>query len=88
MNFGGKVTYIDVLKTKKTLFLNHPIHTSDLLRPLVITTDEFQQKWAEASFEKRQKLSTSVKTVEELATKTKEALRLHPVEMIGKNSVT
>ncbi|XP_068743856.1 uncharacterized protein [Montipora capricornis] len=83
MNFGGKISYRDPNRTLKHLFFNHTITASDIIRPLVISTEEFGLKWAEASFEKKQKLSSSVKDCQELSERAKDELKLYPVEIIG-----
>ena len=83
MNFGGKISYRDPNRTLKHLFFNHTITISDILRPLVISTEEFGLKWAEASFEKKQKLSSSVKNCQELSERAKDELKVYPVEIIG-----
>ena len=86
MNFGGKISYKDPSRTLKNLFFDHALKISDILRPLVINTEEFGQMWSAASFEKKQRLSSFVKSCEEVAKKVQEDLRLHLVETLGKIS--
>ena len=87
MNFGGKISYRDPSRTLKHLYFNHTLSVSDILRPLVITTEEFAQKWTNASFEKKQKVSSSLKNCQDLSEKAKHTLKLHLVEIIGKNKI-
>ena len=84
MNFGGKISYKDPNRTSKHLFFNHTLNISDILRPLVINTEEYGQKWSEASFEKKQRLPSSLKNCQELSKKAEDWLRLYPVDIIGK----
>ena len=84
MNFGGKISYRDPNRTLKHLYFNHTLSVSDILRPLLITTEEFAQKWTNASFEKKQKVSSSLKNCQDLSEKAELALKLHLVEIIGK----
>ena len=84
MNFGGKISYKDPNKTSKHLFFNHTLIISDILRPLVINTDEYGQKWAEASFEKKQRVPSSLKNCHDISKTAEERLRLYTVEQIGK----
>ena len=84
MNFGGKISYRDPNRTLKHLYFNHTLSVSDILRPLVITTEEFAQKWTNASFEKKQKVSSSLKNCQDLSEKAEHTLKLHLVEIIGK----
>ena len=86
MNFGGKISYKDPNRTLKHLFFNHTLSISDILRPLVITTEEYGQKWSEASFEKKQKVPSSLKTCQEFSERAVDLLRLHQVDIIGKKS--
>ena len=83
MNFSGKVSYKDPNRTSKHLFFNHTLNISDILRPLVINTEEYGQRWTEASFEKKQRLSSSLKNCQGISKTAEEQLRLHPVEQIG-----
>ena len=83
MNFGGKISYKDPNKTSKHLFFNHTLSISDILRPLVINTEEYGQKWTEASFEKKQRVPSSLKNCQEISKTTEERLRLYTVEQIG-----
>ena len=83
MNFGGKISYKDPNKTLKHLFFNHTLSISDILRPLVMSTEEFAQKWTDASFEKKQKLSSSLKSCQEFSKITEDCLKFYPVEIIG-----
>ena len=57
MNFGGKISYRDPNRTLRHLVFNHTLSMKDVFRPLVINTEEFELKWTDASFEKRQKCS-------------------------------
>ena len=84
MNFGGKISYRDPNRTLKHLYFNHTLSVSDILRPLVITTEEFAQKWTNASFEKKLKMSSSLKDCQDLSEKAEHTLKLHLVEIIGK----
>lgn len=86
MNFGGKISYKDPNRTLKHLFFNHTLSVSDLLRPLAISTEEFAQKWTEASFEKKQKLSTSMRNCQEFSKRAEDGLKLYPVEIIGRSA--
>lgn len=86
MNFGGKISYKDPNKTLKHLFFNHTLSIGDILRPLVITTEEYGEKWAEASFEKKQKIPSSLKTCQEFAERVRDVLRFHQVDLIGEKS--
>ena len=85
MSLSAKVSYKDYSKTTKNLFIDHyPICMSDLLRPLDINTEEFENRWKEAHFEKRQKIESSgIKDAKDLAEKSRTLLNLHPVEIIG-----
>lgn len=83
MNFSGKISYKDPNRTTKHLFFNHTLNIADILRPLVINTEEFGQKWTEASFEKKQRLSSSLKNCQGISKTAEEQLRLHTVEQIG-----
>ena len=83
MNFGGKISYKDPNRTFKHLFFNLTLSVSDILRPLAISTEEFEQKWTEASFEKKQKLSTSMRNCQEFSKRAEDGLKLYPVEIIG-----
>lgn len=83
MNFGGRISYKDPNRTTKHLFFNHTLNISDILRPLVMNTEEYGQKWTEASFEKKQRLSSSFKNCQDISKTTEERLRLHMVEQIG-----
>ncbi|XP_022795045.1 AP-4 complex subunit epsilon-like [Stylophora pistillata] len=87
MNFGGKISYKDPNRTVKHLFFNHTLSIGDILRPLVITTEEYGQKWAEASFEKKQKMPSSLKTYQELAERVKDVLRFHQVDAVGTKAI-
>ena len=84
MNFGGKISYRDPNRTLKHLYFTHTLSVSDILRPLVITTEEFAQKWTNASFEKKQKMSSSLKNCQDLSEKAEHTLKFHLVEIIGK----
>jgi len=83
MNFGGKISYKDPTRTLKHLFFNYALRINDILRPLLISTEEFAQAWTEASFEKKQKVSSSLKTCQELSKRAEDCLNLYPVEIIG-----
>ena len=83
MNFGGRISYKDPNRTTKHLFFNHTLNISDILRPLVMNTEEYEQKWTEASFEKKQRLSSSFKNCQDISKTAEEQLRLHMVEQIG-----
>ena len=83
MNFGGRISYKDPKRTTKHLFFNHTLNISDILRPLVMNTEEYGQKWTEASFEKKQRLSSSFKNCQDISKTAEEQLRLHMVEQIG-----
>ena len=59
---------------------------SDLVLPLAVDAGEFERRWSEAAFEKRETFGVScVSTMDELVDKTKQELRLHPVEIIGEH---
>ncbi|XP_078360431.1 uncharacterized protein LOC144644775 isoform X2 [Oculina patagonica] len=83
MNFGGKISYKDPNKTLKHLFFNHTLSIIDILRPLVINTEEYGQKWTEASFEKKQRVPSSLKNCQDISKTAEERLRLYTVEQIG-----
>lgn len=87
MNFGGKISYKDPNRTLKHLFFNHTLSIGDILRPLVITTEEYGEKWAEASFEKKQKIPSSLKTCQEFAERVRDVLRFHQVDLIGTKTI-
>ena len=60
------------------------INMSDLLRPLEITTEQFEEKWKDAHFEKRLKIdSNRIQNGDDLAENAKNLMNLHPVEVIG-----
>jgi AP-4 complex subunit epsilon-1 len=83
MTLGGKVTYKDSTNTLRNLFISLVLPIRDLLRPLVIDTDSFGDKWSETPFEKRQKIASTVKSCEVFLTRVEEGLGLNPIETIG-----
>ncbi|XP_067037313.1 AP-4 complex subunit epsilon-1-like isoform X2 [Acropora muricata] len=83
MNFGGKISYRDPNRTLRHLFFNHTLSMKDILRPLVINTEEFGLKWTDASFEKRQKMFSSSRNCQEFSKRAEQELNIYTVEIIG-----
>ncbi|KAK2565272.1 AP-4 complex subunit epsilon-1 [Acropora cervicornis] len=83
MNFGGKISYRDPNRTLRHLFFNHTLSMKDILRPLVISTEEFELKWTDASFEKRQKMFSSSRNCQEFSKRAEQELNIYTVEIIG-----
>ncbi|XP_015753041.1 PREDICTED: AP-4 complex subunit epsilon-1-like [Acropora digitifera] len=87
MNFGGKICYRDPNRTLRHLFFNHTLSMKDILRPLVINTEEFGLKWTDASFEKRQKMFSSSRNCQEFSKRAEQELNIYTVEMIGGKAI-
>ena len=84
MNFGGKISYRDPNRTLRHLFFNHTLSMKDVLRPLVVNTEEFGLKWTDTSFEKRQKMFSSSRNCQEFSKRAEQELNIYTVEIIGK----
>lgn len=87
MTFKGTVKYT-VSKTTKVLYFCQEINSRELLRPLIITTDAFGQKWTSTSNDVKQMVTvTSAKSCRHLMDSVLKQMNFAVVDIIGKSIV-
>ena len=85
MCVGGHLNYKDATLTVKRLFINHRITTRDLLRPLMLTTGEFEMAWGSVAYDKKQDLGqSSFRNVKDAVSVLEKECRFSLVEIRGK----
>jgi AP-4 complex subunit epsilon-1 len=88
MNLQGQLAYNDPLATNKRLFFDTTIPTSDFIRPLEISTQEYGKKWPSLSSEKLFKVpAAATKTVSQFMDTVRSKLNLHPIQIIGQEGI-
>jgi len=87
MSLQGQITYKDSMATQQRLFFDTTIHVSDVIRPLEITTQEFGKKWSSFSYEKKLKISSSLKKPAEFMKAMEKLFNFYPIQVIGNEAI-
>ncbi|XP_066270284.1 AP-4 complex subunit epsilon-1-like [Branchiostoma lanceolatum] len=88
MHLGGELSYKDHTLTNRRLFFTCPVHLSDVVRSLELTTEQYGEKWPLTSHDKRLKLETTEVTKVAVVMETLQGrLGIHHVDTIGNEGI-